>query len=971
MAFRTFIPNGDNQARTSQRDGERFILGEGDQTNVDGAPVITFEDDRVRFINAGTAETTGDTATVDIQGDRGRVENLRTGEINAEQTAIEISGEDARINNSGSIDGGVNGVNFVNGGESSGTLNNFGTITSDSRAVNIGGEDISIRNFGQILGTGDQRNGTIYSDATAEDFSIFNARSGVIDAGEGNLGAGIALQTGDTPGDEVDASVTNNGTIAGRGQAAANLGTAGDGIRVFAGTESPTFHGNIVNRGTITSESAQGTVGGIRVANGVNFDGNIVNERGATISGVQNGVYFGTGSHDANIINRGTISSDSRAVNIDGTGIDLVNSGQILGTGNQRNGTVYADATADDYSINNQRRALIDAGEGNQGAGIALQTGDVANDTVNASISNSGVINGRGQAAANLGTAGDGIRIFAGAENPTFDGNIINRGTITSESAQGTVGGIRVANGVNFDGNIVNERGATISGVQNGVYFGTGSHDANIINRGTISSDSRAVNIDGTGVDLVNFGRILGTGDQRNGTVYSDATADDYSITNQRRALIDAGHGNQGAGIALQTGDVANDTVTASITNRGVINGRGQAAPDTGLAGDGIRIFAGADNPTFQGDINNFGRITSESDQGPVGAIRIANGVNFDGTINNFGRIDGDNNGLYFGTGNHDAHVNNRGTISSDSRAVNIDGSGVELNNFGRILGTGDQRNGTVYADDIADNYEVNNFRGAVIDAGRGNNGSGVSLQTGEVDGDTVTASLTNSGAILGRGDAVDGNTVGDGVRLFSAQSDVTFTGNIENRGFIGGSSDSDVAVGLSIEDGITLDGQIINRGTIQGSEVAIDVTEAGGNVVIQNSGLVRGDVNLSAGNDTFDGTRGRVFGDINGGGGEDTISGGSNADRINGGTDNDTLSGGRGRDTFVFEENTGSDTVADFAFRFDSLDVGDFFNDASTALAAAAQDGDDTVVTLSNSGDAVRLVGVDVDDLQASNFIV
>ena len=288
----TVIPDGDNQARSSAFDGQTFVLGHGDQTWVDGKPVLTIDDDRVTFKNFGEASTTGDTATVDIQGDRGTVKNFHGARITAEDTGVEISGRGAFIHNRGAIDGGINGVNFANGGESSGTLRNYGTVSSDSRAVNIGGDGIQVQNYGKILGTGDQRNGTIYSDATADNFSISNYRYGVIDAGEGNQGAGIALQLGS----RTDADIYNSGLIQGRGQADATTGLAGDGIRLFSGVEGEsTFRGDITNHGRILSESDVGPTAGVRVANGVGFDGTITNGSHGVISGVNNGLYFGTG----------------------------------------------------------------------------------------------------------------------------------------------------------------------------------------------------------------------------------------------------------------------------------------------------------------------------------------------------------------------------------------------------------------------------------------------------------------------------------------------------------------------------------------------------------------------------------------------------------------------------------------------------------------------------------------------------
>ena len=93
--------------------------------------------------------------------------------------------------------------------------------------------------------------------------------------------------------------------------------------------------------------------------NGVSFQGTLTNEEGGTISGTQNGVYFGNatpaggGLNSGTVNNAGTFSSDSRALNIDGSGLTVNNSGSILGTGDQRNGTVYADSTAQDFELNN------------------------------------------------------------------------------------------------------------------------------------------------------------------------------------------------------------------------------------------------------------------------------------------------------------------------------------------------------------------------------------------------------------------------------------------------------------------------------------------------------------------------------------------------------------------------------------------------------------------------------------------
>ena len=520
------------ETNASTADNQRFVVAPDETVTTDGVPAFLFGNDDVTLRNAGTISSTGANA-VQVDGDDVRINNRPDAQITSDQSAIEIVGEDAQIINNGTISGAVNAVSFANNGDSGGTLNNRGIIGSDSRAINIGGENTRVENSGEIIGTGDQRNGTIYTNGTADDFRIINQRSGVIDAGEGNDGAGIALQIGDAPGEEIDGVIRNRGEINGRGDAAADQGTAGDGIRVFAGADGVTFDGRIINSGTVSSEGTLGAVSGLRIANGVNFDGDILNGRLGTISGANNGLYFGTGEHDADVRNRGTISSDSRAVNIDGSGVDLRNSGTIIGTGDQRNGTIYADGTADDYSIVNGRRGVVDAGEGNNGSAISLQTGDVDGDTVNASLFNRGQITGRGD-AEDGNTIGDGVRIFSNFESVTFEGDIDNRGVITASEDSAAAVGIRIEDGVTLEGEI-NNRG-TISATEVAIDASDAGGSVNVVNRGVI--DGQVILSDGDdsfdgsrsrdGVDVTGG---LGNDDLRGGSGIDTARYDDADVS--------------------------------------------------------------------------------------------------------------------------------------------------------------------------------------------------------------------------------------------------------------------------------------------------------------------------------------------------------------------------------------------------------------------------------------------------------
>lgn len=652
--------------------------------------------------------------------------------------------------------------------------------------------------------------------------------------------------------------------------------------------------------GSIDANGAVAT--GVEVTDGSSAD---IRNFGS-IAGDLNGVEFSgpTSSGTLDNFRGGVISSDSRAVEIEGEGISVRNFGDIIGTGDQRNGTIYTNATAEDVSISNFSGGTIDAGVGNSGAGISLQVGDEVGDVVSNTIFNGfgATIQGRGQEAANTGGAGDGIRIDDGAEGAVSDTDIVNSGLISSESDQGTAGGIRIADGVAAEGRILNTSTGTIEGVRNGLYIGQGDHDLDVLNFGTIQSDSRAVNIDGTGVDLINGGDILGTDDQRNGTVYADGTADDFSVSNLANGTIDAGIGNQGSGFGAEIGGAEDGVNSFTLDNTGLIQGRGDAAAGTALAGDGVRIGNVGNTGTTDATITNSGTIQSEGANGTVAGVRVVNGINFQGTLTNDGTIAGVQNGVYFGTGNHTGgSFVNAGVVSSDSRALNIDGEGLEVVNSGAILGTGDQRNGTVYADGTADNYTFTNT--GLVDAGIGNNGSAVALQTGDVAGDIVSAAIFNEGVFQGRGDAVEGNTIGDGLRLFSNEEDASFAGLVQNEGVISGSEDSDVAAGIRIDGGLNLLGAILNEGEINGSVNAIDATEAGDvTFVNDDEGLVNGNVLLGAGDDIVV-DLGRINGVVDGGAGDDVLIAGNGDNILVGGLGNDFIDGGDGVDTADFSD--------------------------------------------------------------------
>ncbi|MEM9006678.1 MAG: calcium-binding protein [Cyanobacteria bacterium P01_F01_bin.86] len=994
-------------------------------TPIQLAETLVLEDGDRLIVRDDLVAPVGEPA-VTIAGDEARLTVTGQGSLTAPDagnSAVEVIGDEAQITNRGLIAGALNGITSIGNDL---FVRNFGQIESDSRVVDLSDGDGSVfRNFGTLLGTGNQRNGTLYVDGTVDDLAIFNSRSGIIDAAESNLGDGISVQvgaSGDLANENID--IANEGLIQGRGDGPEVFAEGGrvaangsSGLRFFNGSGTPevTLTGSVVNGGTITAEVNVGFLGGVVVEDGVAFEGRIVNRRQGVISGPRNGLYIGNAEHDLDIFNSGLIASGSRVVNLDGDNVSLTNRGDILGTDNQRNGTVYIDGTGDNITIDNQRSGVVDAGESNLGDGISVQvgaSGDPSSEDIN--ILNSGFIQGRGDGPEVFADGGrvasngsSGVRFFNGSGTPEaiVTGSVINDGTITAEVNVGFLGGVVVEDGVGFRGRIENDRHGLISGPRNGLYIGNANHDLEIVNSGRIESGSRVVNLDGDGVSFRNAGEVIGTGNQRNGTIYVDGTADDLDITNTRRGVIDAGEGNLGDGIAVQvgaSGDPSSENI--NIVNSGLIQGRGDG-PDVFADGgrvasngsSGVRFFNGSGTPeaTLTGSIVNNGTITAEVNVGFLGGVVIEDGIAFDGAIVNERRgvIAGPRNGLYIGNAEHDLTIVNEGRIESGSRAVNLDGSGVSLFNSGDIVGTDNQRNGTVYIDATIEDFSIVNQRGGVVDAGEGNLGTAISLQVGEIDGDVVQATLINDGLLQGRGDGT-GNLEGDGIRITSGATDgaTTLEADIENQRRILATDDGiDLRQGITLagdilnqgtivaeDDGVVIEGRLTgtlqNTGTITGGDTAINAVEADAGITVNNRGTLNGDVLLSQFDDVFDASQGRVNGIVDGGGGDDQLIGTQRRDTLLGGEGDDTLTGGRGNDTFVFAPTDfGDDTVTDFQVRNDLLDLSDFgfgVSDITALLNNAQQLGGDTLLAFTPDN-TVLLQDVQANTLDVGNFVV
>ncbi|WP_270725289.1 M10 family metallopeptidase C-terminal domain-containing protein [Shimia sp. Alg240-R146] len=135
-------------------------------------------------------------------------------------------------------------------------------------------------------------------------------------------------------------------------------------------------------------------------------------------------------------------------------------------------------------------------------------------------------------------------------------------------------------------------------------------------------------------------------------------------------------------------------------------------------------------------------------------------------------------------------------------------------------------------------------------------------------------------------------------------------------------------------------------------------------------------------GNDTFTGGAGddKAWGEagddsLRGGGDNDTLYGGGGYDTLDGGVGNDELTGGLNADVFVFADGHGDDTITDFNATNGSEDIDFSSVSAITSISDLLNNhilstAGGNVVIDTGGGNTLTLLGVNVADLGASDFI-
>ncbi|MEQ1756494.1 MAG: autotransporter outer membrane beta-barrel domain-containing protein [Micropepsaceae bacterium] len=683
----------------------------------------------------------------------------------------------------------------------------------------------------------------------------------------------------------------NNATIAAESHVALEIyyGSITDGITntgvISSYGESPdaavllrmlSFVGGIVNEGEIS-----GLVG-IDGAEGITIEDGIVNGQDALIHGDETGIrlwnYDLSPELSGGISNSGTIEGGDFAIRID---MDSFQGGIT----NESDGVIRANSigiedtyvailiseTTGEFEGGLANDGLID---GNSGGFVFL------GDTFNGDIVNTGTVQSQtGYGAIRVG----GTTSFGGPITDTFAGNFSNSGLIDG----GETWGVKIAAGLvsnGFDDISAFENGGEIHGGLS-IHAALAGIDLTNTSQGLITSDH------GTGLSIFAGGFF--------GSVQNDGTISGSTIG--LSIASDPLFAGKSGPFALQQNQLVNANsiplfFEGQVSNRGLIEG----------ATTGLRV----DVSTFYGTISNAGTIIADGvDELAIEEI-LANSygstglminpatelctsecftvyTSLSGKIQNSGLIQG-GDGAYINLDELNAEgtgFSNSGTIIGTTGAgvsIDVDSWYGDIHNTGTIDGayTGLIVNAGSFTGDIVNDGEI----------------TGGAFTTGlHVTATTFTGDIVNNDLLSAPGDALhleidymDGDVVNTGTIIAESSygtaalieglcTSGSFSGGFTNTGTIiagdEGGEGYDSA-GIVISNAEFAYGIVNDGGLIQASD-AIDTSEASGGMIVLNtgSGIIRGDIHLNEFyGDDFIGEDGGVYGDIHGSGGEEGI---------------------------------------------------------------------------------------------------
>jgi Ca2+-binding RTX toxin-like protein len=450
-------------------------------------------------------------------------------------------------------------------------------------------------------------------------------------------------------------------------------------------------------------------------------------------------------------------------------------------------------------------------------------------------------------------------------------------------------------------------------------------------------------------------------------------------------------------------GGSGNDVLTGDGTVNVLTGGGGNDTLDGGLGAD--TLVGGAGDDTYV--LNDADTVTEGSNAGTDTVLSSLTSYTLAANVENLtltgnGNINGTGNGLanlilgnsgnnvidgragadrmVGGAGNDTYIVDNVGDIvtelasegadlvqSSVTYALSANVESLTLTGNGNINGTGNGLDNV-----ITGNAESNRLDG----------GQGADTLIGGAGNDTYI--VDNIGDIITEALAAGNDTI---------QSAVSFTTslNVENLTLTGTAAIN--ATGNTLANTLTgnsadniLDGGIGADTMIGGAgndtyfvDMATDIVRE---LVGQGTDLVQSSVdytlttnveNLTLTGTAITGTGNTLDNIITGNVGNNVLSAGGGNDRLTGGVGDDMLTGGTGADTFVFATGFGKDIIVDFRAGAGVVDVlelslGTAFDTLAEVVAAAAQVGNNTVITF-DANTSITLQGVQKTAFVADDF--
>ncbi len=460
-----------------------------------------------------------------------------------------------------------------------------------------------------------------------------------------------------------------------------------------------------------------------------------------------------------------------------------------------------------------------------------------------------------------------------------FTGNVTNEatGSLTTTAPEGgplpgTASGISVlAPGTTLTGNIVNK--GTITSNYVDINIGTGNFGTpptspgagatlvgSITNSGSLlvgagSSGTTGISLNGTG--SVVTGSIT---NDINGTISGEVGIGVTGGAHLGGSLINDGMINLalGHGFEINTGATIAGNVTNSATGKIIT---------TGSAGMSI-----AGSSSITGTVTNAGSITSTRYGILLAPTSIGGSVINSGIMNSGGygiAMFGSSNVL---SSNVTGNISNTGTINANGR----DGIGIfAFSNVGGSVSNSNQitaaRNGILVVN-TSSSAGVAHVAGGISNSGtltsNGNGFAGIALVGGTVENGIANTSTGAIKSANGVGILVSNQTP---IRLSGFAS--TLTGGITNQGNI------TAKTGIVIGGASTVAGGITNSGTLTGTGgTAIDLATVNGGegvatTINQQAGTITGAILLSTNADIVNITGGAISGNIVGQGTTNTVN--------------------------------------------------------------------------------------------------